>query len=72
MRRRRLLDIDPEKRLGSLQDGDEVMHHEWFEGVNWERTAKVGVHLLSDHLKTADVQDAKGYCARVQHQNLGL
>lgn len=41
--RRRLLHTDPQQRLGSARDADEVMHHEWFESVDWARTAKVGV-----------------------------
>ncbi|CAM9221528.1 unnamed protein product [Hapterophycus canaliculatus] len=41
LRRRRLLDTDPEKRLGSSRGADEVMCHEWFQEVSWERTAKL-------------------------------
>lgn len=39
------MDTDPEKRLGSSRDGEEVMRHEWFEGVNWEKIAKVRLLL---------------------------
>ncbi|CAN0156305.1 unnamed protein product [Scytosiphon promiscuus] len=38
---RQLLDTDPARRLGSSRGGDEVMCHAWFEGVNWERIAKL-------------------------------
>lgn len=44
---RRLLDTDPQKRLGSTRDADELMHHQWFESVDWARTARVGALILA-------------------------
>lgn len=32
---KRLLTKDPKRRLGSTGDGEEVMEHAWFEGVDW-------------------------------------
>ncbi|KAI8818964.1 kinase-like domain-containing protein [Fimicolochytrium jonesii] len=34
---RRLLDIDPEKRLGSNGDGAEIKQHPWFKPVIWKK-----------------------------------
>jgi serine/threonine protein kinase len=33
----RLLESDPEKRLGAIAGGEEVRMHSWFRGVNWKK-----------------------------------
>ncbi|CAM9522317.1 unnamed protein product [Ectocarpus sp. 6 AP-2014] len=38
---RRLLDTDPQQRLGFSRDAQEVMSHAWFADVDWERTTKL-------------------------------
>ncbi|KAJ3205990.1 camp-dependent protein kinase catalytic subunit [Dinochytrium kinnereticum] len=34
---KRLLDLDPVRRLGSSGDGAEIRAHPWFKNVNWKR-----------------------------------
>ncbi|KAJ3398446.1 hypothetical protein CcCBS67573_g03364 [Chytriomyces confervae] len=39
----RLLEKDPEKRLGSNGDGDEIRAHPWFKTVKWSRAETRGL-----------------------------
>ncbi|KAI8917530.1 kinase-like domain-containing protein [Powellomyces hirtus] len=34
---KRLLDMDPEKRLGSNGDGNEIKQHAWFKPLSWKK-----------------------------------
>lgn len=38
---RRLLDTDPQQRLGSAAGAEDVMSHDWFEAVDWTKVSKV-------------------------------
>lgn len=37
----RLLDTDPQQRLGSAAGAEDVMSHDWFEAVDWTKVSKV-------------------------------
>ena len=37
---RRLLDKNPNTRLGSKGDADEIVYHPWFHDVDWDKLMK--------------------------------
>lgn len=55
---RRLLEVDPEKRLGSVGGAEDVMSHDWFETVDWTKLSKVRARVRAPRSAVS--------CARVR------
>ena len=33
----KLLEKNPEKRIGSKQDADDIVNHPWYQGFDWQK-----------------------------------
>ena len=53
----KLLTVDPSKRLGS-KSIDEIMHHQWFNGIDWENVESLDPVFVPD---TSSLDNYKNY-----------
>ena len=53
----KLLTVDPSKRLGS-KSIDEIMHHSWFDGIEWENVEQLDPVFVPD---TSSLYNYKNY-----------
>jgi serine/threonine protein kinase len=55
---KKLIEKDPNNRIGHQADSDEIKKHSWFRSINWDRIKKRQYNMSTDYFYIDTIQSS--------------